>query len=239
MGSALFVSPPPSSISLINLLSSESLYAFRPTRLDNNFFQDLLLIMHRTPRTPYASFQTASIADDLSILSVQDPVPSLAVELQRIKQEHYNPSEKEYGKKSLVKRSLLSITDDFSYTGREFEHRKICTPVLATCSLGEEVFTMELSIYRRSYMTSLRPGAPQPSVTDNSTLPGIPEPALRTDNRVNYEDVSPQTDVTCATHSFGVKDKDSPEMWQEITTYLKLDVLPTRCENPTEHKSFI
>lgn len=164
---------------------------------------------------------------------------SLAVELQRIRQEHYNPSEKEYSKRSLVKQSLLSITDDFSYTGREFEYRKVCTPFEATCSLGGEVFTLELSRYQRSYMSSLEPGAPQPSVTDNSTLQGIPDPALRTDNRVNYEDVPPLTDVTCVMHSFGVKDKDSPEMWQEIITYLKTDVLPLRCEDPAERKSFI
>ena len=239
MGSGFLVSSPPPSFSLINFLSSESLNTFRPTRLDNNFFKDLLLTMRRTPRTPYASFRTATIADDLSILSIENPIPSLAVELQRIRQEHYNPSEKGYSKKSLVKRSLLSITDDFSYTGREFEYRKVCTPFEATCSLGGEVFTLELSRYQRSYMSSLEPGAPQPSVTDNSTLQGIPDPALRTDNRVNYEDVPPLTDVTCATHSFGIKDKDSPEMWQEIITYLKTDVLPLRCEDPAERKSFI
>jgi len=238
MGSALFISPPPQSISLINFLSSESLNTFRPTCLDNNFFQDLLLTMQCTPRTPYALFRTTSIADDLSILSVEDPIPSLAAELRKIKQEHYNPSEKECGKKSLVICSLLSIMDDFSYTGREFEHQKVCTPVLATCSLGEEVFTIELSCYRHSYMTALRPGMLRPSVTDNSTLPGIPDPVLRTDNR-DYEDVPPLTDVMCTTHSFGVKDKDLPEMWQEIITYLKSDILPTCCEDPTEHKSFI
>jgi len=182
--------------------------------------------MRRTPCTPYASFRTTTIADNLSILSLEDPVPSVAVELQKIKQEIFNPSEKECGKKSLIKCSLLSITDDFSYTGREFEHRKVCTPILETCSLGEEVFTMELSHYRRSYMTSLGPGAPQPSVTDNSTLPGIPDASLRTDNRVNYENVPPLTDVMCTVHSFGVKDKDSPEMRLEIITYLKSDILP-------------
>jgi hypothetical protein len=189
--------------------------------------------MWRTPRTPYTSFRTTSITDDLSIHSVEDPIPPLAVELRKIKQEHYNPSEKECVKKSLVKCSLLAITDNFSYTGREFEHQKICTPILATCLLGEEVFTKELSHCQRSYMTSLKPGAPQPSITDNSTLPGIPDPSLRTDNRVNYEDVPPLSDITCTTHSFGIKDKNSPE------TYLKSDILLKRCEDPTEHKSFI
>ena len=195
--------------------------------------------MCRTPRTPFASFCTTTIAEDLSILSLGNPAPPLAVELQKIKQEHFDPSEKECTKKSLVKRSLLAITDDFSYTGREFEHRKGCIPVLVMCSLGGEAFTLELSHYQCAYMTSLEPGVPRPSVTDKSTLPGIPDASLRTDNRVNYEDVPPLTDVTCTTHSFGIKDKDSQEMWQEIVTYLKTDVMPKRCEDPTERKSFI
>jgi len=45
MGSALLDTPSLLSISLTNFLSSGSLHAFRPTRLDNSFFQDLLLTM--------------------------------------------------------------------------------------------------------------------------------------------------------------------------------------------------
>jgi len=88
-------------------------------------------------------------------------------------------------------------------------------------------------------MSSLKEGASQPSLTDLSALPGIPDPTLRMDNRNNYEEVPPFTDVTCTTHSFGVQDKDSPEMWQEIVTYLRTDVMPSRCEDAVEQKSFI
>jgi len=59
--------------------------------------------MWHTPQTPYASFCTTSIAEDLSILSVVDTSPSLAMELYKIKQEHFDPSEKECSSKSLVK----------------------------------------------------------------------------------------------------------------------------------------
>jgi len=45
MGSALLDTPILLSISLTNFLSSGSLHAFRPTRLDKNFLQDLLLTM--------------------------------------------------------------------------------------------------------------------------------------------------------------------------------------------------
>jgi len=65
------------------------------------------------------------------------------------------------------------------------------------------------------------------------------DPILRIDNRLKYKEVSPYSDVMCATHSFGVQDKDSPEMWQEIITYLKMDIMPPCCENAAERKSFI
>ena len=69
MGATLLDRPSLSSISLTNFLSSESLYAFRPTHLDNHFFKDLLLTMRRMPDTPYASFRTTTIAEDLSVPS--------------------------------------------------------------------------------------------------------------------------------------------------------------------------
>ena len=239
MGATLLDRPSLSSVSLTNFLSSESLHPFRPTRLDNHFFKDLLLTMRRTPDTPYASFRTTTIAEDLSVPSVVDLVHALAVELQNIKQSRYDPSLKDFQDKSLVKYSLLAVTDDFSYTGSEFEHRKVRVPVLAKCSLGEEVFMIELSEYRRAFMSTLKSGASQPMVTDQSALPGIPSAMLRTDNRINYEDVPPRYEVTCAMHSFGVKDRDSPEMWQEIISYLKTDMMPERCHDPTERKSFV
>ena len=155
---------------------------------------------------PYASFRTTSIAEDLSVLSVVDPIPSLAAELQSIRQAPYDPSEKDCSNGSFIKHSLLSVTDDFSYTGMEFEHQRVCTPILATCSLGEETFMMELYLYQCAYMSSLEPDVHPPTVTDQSSLPGIPNPSFRTDNRINYEDVLPLIDVTCATHSYSVKD---------------------------------
>jgi len=72
------VETPLSFASFTNFLSSQSLLTFQPMRLDKNFFRDLLLTMRRTPRMPYASFHTASIVDDLSILNVVDPTPPWA-----------------------------------------------------------------------------------------------------------------------------------------------------------------
>ena len=77
------------------------------------------------------------------------------------------------------------------------------------------------------------------TLTDQSALLGNPDPLLRTDNRVNYEEVDPRKDVTCATHTYGVKDQDSPDLWEEIIAYLKNGTLPDRCRDQSMRKSFI
>jgi len=110
---------------------------------------------------------------------------------------------------------------------------------LVECELAGEVFTLEVQKYPRAFMSSLKQGASQPTVIDQSTLPGIPDPSQCTDNRFNYKDVDPLMNVTCTTHSYGVQDQDSPEMWEEIIVYLKTDVLPERCQDPAIRKSFI
>ena len=225
--------------SLTNFLSSESLNSYRPTRLDGNFLQELLLVMRRTPQTPYASFRTSSEAEDLSILQTEIPAPGFVSELQRLRETDFDFAEKDSSKGSLFKRSLLSVTDDFSYTGREFEHRRVNVAELVTCELAGEEFSMEIQRYPRAYMSTLKDGASQPTLTDQSGLPGIPDPSLRTDNRVNYEEIDPRMNVTCATHTYGVKDQDSPEMWEEIIAYLKAGTLPGRCQDSSLRKSFI
>jgi len=98
---------------------------------------------------------------------------------------------------------------------------------------------LEIQRYPRAFMSSLKQGAHRPTVIDQSVLPGIPEPSLRTDNRINYEDVDPLSNVTCATHAYGVKDEDSSKMWEEIIKYLKTDTLPEHCQDPIKRKSFI
>ena len=113
-------------------------------QLDNNFFKDLLLIMCCTPQTPFASFHTTSIAEDLSILHVEDLAPALAAELQCLKDSNFDKGTKDSSNGSLVKCSLLSLTDDFSYTGREFEHRQVNMAELVTCKLVDEVFSLEI-----------------------------------------------------------------------------------------------
>ena len=107
------------------------------------------------------------------------------------------------------------------------------------CKLAGEAFTIEVQQYPEAFMSSLKDGALQPTIIDQSDLPGIPDPLQRTDNRINYEDIDPLMDVTCVTHMYGVKDQDSPKMWEEIIMYLKTDALPECCQDPVIRKSFI
>ena len=195
--------------------------------------------MRHIPQTPFASFRMTSIAEDLSILQVEKPIPKLEAELKQLRESDFQPEQKDSSKASLIKRSLLSITDDFSYTGREFEHRRVAVSELVECELAGEVFTIEVQRYPRAFMSSLKQGALQPTLTDQSGLPGILDPSSQTNNRLNYEDVDPLICVTCATHAHGIQDKDSPEMWNKVIAYLKKDALPKRCEEPAIRKSFI
>jgi len=110
---------------------------------------------------------------------------------------------------------------------------------MAKYSLGNEDFTMELFQYHQAYVSTLKSGVFPPTVTDQSALLGIPDAALRIDNQINYENIPPCYNVTCAMHSYGVKDQDSPEMWKGIITYLKTDAMPDCCQDQTERKSFI
>ena len=111
-----------SVLSLMNFLSSGSLNTFHPTCLDNNFFKDLLLVMRHTPRTPFASFRMTSIAEDLSVLQVVQLASELVAEIDWLREKAFQRGLKDSSKASLTQHSLLPITDDFSYTGREFEH---------------------------------------------------------------------------------------------------------------------
>ena len=152
--------------SLTNFLSTESLNAYRSTRLDAGFFKDLLLTMCRIPQTPFASFRTTAIAEDLSIFSAVDPTNALAKEFQRLKETNFDFATKDSSKGSLVKRSLLAITDNFSYTGREFEHQRVDVAELVECELGGEFLTLEIQRYPCAFMSSLKQGACQPTTID-------------------------------------------------------------------------
>ena len=163
----------PSSLSLFqfaNSLSLESLYRFRPLPLDQNFLSDLLSTMRRMPKTPYALFSTSTHASVVSFLSTSEPSHTLGEEIWKIKGIPYDAWVRDSSKGSLMKYSLLSITDNFSYTWREFKFRKVCNSKVIDCILGGEAHTFEIFSYERAYMSSLKQSASPQSITNNSTF---------------------------------------------------------------------
>ncbi|KAG6815441.1 hypothetical protein H0H87_001881 [Tephrocybe sp. NHM501043] len=136
-----------------------------------------------------------------------------------------DPSLIEEGKErigSLVARSLLQNTNTFMYLGHEFEYCRIPVFEQVQVDLGDEL------------------PAGLPDIAHLLIADGrIVKPELHTDNRYSYPDIPMLTPVMCATHAFGVKAKDSPEMWTDIITYLQDSKIPATCDTPQSKANFL
>jgi len=131
--------------------------------------------------------------DSVSSLFVEEPSTPLRAEIQRFKDIPYDPLVRGSSKGSLAKYSLLSITDNFSYTGREFEYQKVCTPKVVECMFEGETCSFEVFSYKRAFMSSIKQGVSPPSITDESLAPELLEMSSQMDNRINYKNVSPRS----------------------------------------------
>ena len=118
----------------------------------------------------FCFIEITSITEDLSILQTVDPVPAWAAELRWMRESNFDYAEKDFSTGSLVKHSLLSITDKFSYTGWEFEHRQVNVPELVICELGREIFMIEIQWYSHVFMSSLKYAALQPTIFDHCQI---------------------------------------------------------------------
>ena len=144
----------PSSLSLFqfaNSSSSESLLRFCPLPLNKIFLLDLLSTMCHTPKTPYASFSTLMCTNVISFSSTSEPSQSLGEEIRKIKSIPYDPLVRDSSKGSLLMHSLLSVTDNFSYTRQEFEFRKVHNAKVIDCILEGEACSFEIFSYERAY----------------------------------------------------------------------------------------
>ncbi|GLB42560.1 putative transposition, RNA-mediated [Lyophyllum shimeji] len=222
----------------INSVSIRALNRGASPIVDNKFFSNLLIELRQMPPTPYGSYSTRSIVEDLPVFGSS---PSRRIE--QYDGMNFDPSGIEQGNEiqgSLLRRSLLRTVDTFGYIGREFEHRRVQDPELVECSLGGEVFSLELITYRRAYISELREGEPVPTTTFQlSANRRIGDPLTRTDNRTGYHDVPADATVTCATHTFGKKDFESPELWAEIYKYLSEDVIPESYDTAEKRRKFV
>jgi len=140
---------------------------------------------------------------------------------------------------SLIVASLLRSTDSLTYTSHEFENRHMPSYETVTVALGGEEFQIEITEYGYKYMLNLQEGAPAPTVFDSKRYSGKISPHQWTDTCHDYGDVDPNGYIACISHTAGVRDFESPELWKEIHAYLKDGILPTRYKSTTEQKHFL
>lgn len=126
------------------------------------------------------------------------------------------------GPNSLFYRSLLSANNLQNFVGYDFLNRRVATELQVECSLGDETFSICITEYASSYITG-------PMFEDDAST-----------DRTSYELPTsiPQTAIACIGHCFGQKDDESPELWNEILTFLRNGTLPHHCDNPRNLKTF-
>ena len=225
-------------------------------------FQNLSLELRCLADPPLASFMTSGVVEDMGIFG-SFPFLHCKMEISNwfaVDPAAFDPSICEtagnnYG--SIFRHSLLKFTDEFSYTSFEFFHRK--KPVFRTYTylLGSEIFDLKVTEYRQSFLSDVKSGEQQPTDDfefDPSLVQGCPTlhdhgwpsnpsyigpPNVRTDTRWRYKEVVEDI-LSCASHRFGVKDREPPGFWEELKAYL-IDntALPDRCSDPAEFKAFV
>lgn len=102
--------------------------------------------------------------------------------------------------------------------------------------LGNDRLEMEVTVYGYEYMSELIKGAPIPMVPSSITWPGEFHSTLQSGSHRDYEDVDQGGYIACVSHTYGVKDLESPGLWQEVGAYLKDGILLPCCESLREHK---
>ena len=83
----------------------------------------------------------------------------------------FHDAEKPEG--SLVDHSLLKSTDSTTYTGHEFEHRKVAMTTWVEVSLGEDIHEVEVTSYGYEYMSNLAEGKSLPILHDPHMHHGV------------------------------------------------------------------
>ncbi|RDB28645.1 hypothetical protein Hypma_014867 [Hypsizygus marmoreus] len=228
-----------SSARVANSFSAIGIDFSRPQVLSSALLLSLLSEARRLPITPFGSYMTTSTVEDLAIFSSSPPSPH-DPDISSCG-PGFDPSVRdESPRNALLRRSLLRTTDTVSYTGSEFEARKVRFSKTYICRLGNENVSLDFTLYRRAYLSGLKEGHPRPVQEQPEDLWGhLGDMDERLDNRKDYEHVPPDVHLTCLTHAFGLKDEDSPELWLEIYDYLSKDLLPARCTDLAERKKFI
>ena len=142
-------------------------------------------------------------------------------------------------KRGLIVSSLLKSTDTLTYMGHEFENRHTPSYETVEVSIGGESFMMEVTVYSYEFMSGPTEGTLSHSGFYSSLGGGGIEAAPNSETHHDYGDVDPDGYIACISHAYSVKDFESPELWQEILSYLMDGMLPTHCDNLRERRQFL
>jgi hypothetical protein len=125
--------------------------------------------------------------------------------------------------------TLLKSTDSTTYTGHEFEHRKVPNPAQVEVMLDEETFEIEVIAYGYEYMAEIKDGEPQPLLHDPYMHPGASYWSNHPMSRRGYEDVDRLGNIQTVTHEHERQEGEPEGIWEQILRYLKDDELPAKC----------
>ncbi|KIJ25919.1 hypothetical protein M422DRAFT_273057 [Sphaerobolus stellatus SS14] len=138
--------------------------------------------------------------------------------------------------------SLIKNGTDLSFVGMDFYDRHVPIEVVdSQCMLGGETVSLLITYYEWAYMGKLNEGGSKPSYFTNLDARRV-SVSHRYDHGEDFEwidDPAPEA-IACIGHKFGVKDKDTPKMWNDIISFLKDKLLPDKLPAQSkEGKKFI
>ena len=230
------------SVSAINpdespLFSLTVPYQLPPTDTPNfstRVLETLQSIMRPMPRTPCGEYKTSTCMSAISILELDeddDQNDPMVAKIRKYKGFDFEPArwDEDEVEGTLLTYSLLKSTDSTTYTGHEFEYRNVPTTTWVEVTLGEEMFSVEVTSYGYEYMTNLREGESLPFDHDQGMLHYVSYLAQFPTSRMKYEDVrltSPR-DIATISHEHGQKEGECPGIWDDMLRYLKDNLLPT------------
>jgi hypothetical protein len=106
-------------------------------------------------------------------------------------------------------------------------------------TLGDEMASFEVTLYGYAFMSGAPAGKSEQYITHSACMhPNEHNPDDLFCLHSNYKDIDPTSDIACVSHQFGVKDFESPALWNNILIYLCDSVLPAHCTNLGEQKKF-
>ena len=161
------------------LLSTQySLPLASSTSFTMELLYSLMGSLRAIPKTPFGEYDSPtsmSIMCGLTLDEDDDLHDNLVARIHKYNGFSFDPAfhDTEKPEGSLVNHSLLKSTDSTTYTGHEFEHRKIATTTWVEVSLGGETHGVKVTLYGYEYMSQLAKGESPSVLHDPHIHPGM------------------------------------------------------------------